>query len=364
MCSPVFRSLPSILLSGWRDGAALVTQISDRCEGVQDDIQVCCTPSPCNTPKVANLFVTQISDKCEGVQDDNQVCFTPSPCNTPKAADLPKVCNDVQDDAQVCFTPSPCNTPTVADLPKVCDPPRTEFATSDECTPLSDQGGAHLLCMGQQMTTLPPPASPCNVVMLVVGTAVEIDGLLRRPDFNGKSGVVQSWDPMLRRYNVLLDSSPDGTAGPLHVKTKRENLRLRTPPPPHSAAAILATTIDLDACIAFGSEEVFPCSGGESLTLSLDAASPTMAVDSPGWFSWQYCDADVSPQSWREAANVDDQSATSPRVDQFNTSSGATWEYSSSMLVSNDMVAGFDTQDSATWQFGDVLQGGWQQANF
>ena len=45
------------------------------------------------------------------------------------------------------------------------------------------------MCMGPLISPLlPPPASPSNVVNLAEGTAVEIDGLLQRPDFNGKSG--------------------------------------------------------------------------------------------------------------------------------------------------------------------------------
>merc|ERR1712216_572551 len=63
-----------------------------------------------------------------------------------------------------------------------------------------------------RITPTPPPISPSNVqlAMLAQGTEVEIDGPLQCPDFNGRSGTVQSWDPILRRYNVLLDSRSSG----------------------------------------------------------------------------------------------------------------------------------------------------------
>merc|ERR1719409_2135145 len=101
---------------------------------------------------------------------------------------------------------------------------------------MTSQGNAQLgeqplPAVSQRLTPLPPPVSPCNVIMLAHGTEVEIDGLQQRPDFNGLSGIVQSWDPWLRRYDVLLDRPPGGN-GPRHVKTKREHLRLKPPPPP------------------------------------------------------------------------------------------------------------------------------------
>lgn len=136
------------------------------------------------------------------------------------------------------------------------------------------------------MATSPPPVSPANVAMLEAGTEVEIDGLIARPDFNGLSGVVQAWDPMLRRYEVLLDVIPVGHASRL-VKTKRENLRLRPPPPPTSAAALLATTLDLCRCLPSASES--------SSAVVIDP-SP-QAQDSPGWAHWQFCDANLSPSA-------------------------------------------------------------------
>jgi len=91
----------------------------------------------------------------------------------------------------------------------------------------------------------PPPTSPVSVAPLQQGTEVEIDGLVQQPAFNGLVGVVQSWDPEMRRYDVLLSAMPDGS-GQRRTKLKRENLRQRTPPPPLLAAT---TTILLDSCI-------------------------------------------------------------------------------------------------------------------
>lgn len=317
-----------------------------------------------------------------------QVCSTPSPCNSPNHEDLPKT-RMLAEVMQVCATPSPCNSPNHADLPKtrmlteVRDPIRTEFATSEECTPLSDHRPS-LICMGQLLSSMPPPCSPPNVVMLAVGTPVEIDGLLQRPDFNGKSGTVQSWDPVLRRYNILLDGTSDGSRGPRQVKTKRENLRLRPPPPPLSAAAILATTIDLDACIASGSEDVFLCVSGDVANLDGVSQSPSVAPESPGWFPYQYCEASGSPQGWNDATRCD--ASGSPqgwndatRCDASgspqswhgatnieNEQPGAAWDYSNSMLTPNEMISGFDSPDHAGWQQhqlcdADGTQGGWQQ---
>jgi hypothetical protein len=230
---------------------------------------------------------------------------------------------------------------------------------------------------------LPPPASPSNVVNLAEGTAVEIDGLLQRPDFNGKSGVVQSWDPMLRRYNVLLDGSPDGSVGPRNVKIKRGNLRLRAPPPPSSAPGILATTIDLEACLPlvmeqgddcaiFDASPRFPCNGGDAGSRAdFGMTSPEHGMtssDDAGWFqSWQYCEGSVSPQSWHEPTNVEDEGNMSPSAEQFG-GAGVTWDYSSNMMSSTDMIAGFDSQDGGAWQqqIGEmgIPQEGWQMTSY
>lgn len=202
---------------------------------------------------------------------------------------------------------------------------------------------------------MPPPVSPNNVVMLAQGTEVEIDGLLRRPDFNGRTGIVQSWDPMLRRYDVLLDMG-------VKVKTKRENLRLRPPPPPPSAAAFPATTIDLSSCLPMSSEDGLQQGSGELVGLDVTSLSPTMAPDSAGWYPWQYCDQAMSPRqycdqgmsphSWHETAKVDDDIDMSTSAETFGGPS-PTWEYSETysptMLTFNEAVPGFDSPESAGW---------------
>jgi len=83
---------------------------------------------------------------------------------------------------------------------------------------------------------LPPPpvSSPVGVPTwsFVPGTEVTIEGLMKAPAFNGRSGTVDSFDAAQGRYNVLLDS-PATTGGSRWAKVKGENLRLRVPPPPY-----------------------------------------------------------------------------------------------------------------------------------
>mmetsp|Transcript_58926 Transcript_58926/g.116724 ORF Transcript_58926/g.116724 Transcript_58926/m.116724 type:complete len:371 (-) Transcript_58926:196-1308(-) len=69
------------------------------------------------------------------------------------------------------------------------------------------------------------------------GTEVVIQGLVKLPDFNGLSGVVQSLDEASGRYDVLLDG-PAGQCGWRWVKVKGENCRPRMPPPPCNAPTI------------------------------------------------------------------------------------------------------------------------------
>lgn len=422
MCSPIFRSLPSDLRTGVivaskpmanQDGNVqdaalpcrptkppdvLEPQLSTgrSCESVQDVGQVCDTPSPCSSPKQADFPKAPILTvgMREGVQDVGQVHCTSLPCNSPQLADFQKPpmltefdCESVPDVAQVCDTPSPCNTPNLSacldsQMPtEVCDIPRTEFATSEERTLPTDHSPT-LVCMSQTLAFMPPPVSPSNMVTLAEGTAVEIDGLVQRPDYNGKSGTVQSWDPVLRRYNVILDKTFSDDSGPRQVKTKRENLRLITPPPPAHAAGIAAPTIDLSACIPLVSEDVFPSGSGELTNLGLTSQSPgsfpnycaappaaspvtsPVPPDGTGWYSWQFSD-DVSPQAWHNHSSAEEEANPSALagVEHFE-GPGAAWEHgSTSMLASSDMISGFDSLDSATWQHlcdTDVTQGGWQ----
>jgi hypothetical protein len=80
----------------------------------------------------------------------------------------------------------------------------------------------------------PPCTTPCSLPLIPLGTEVEIEGLSRVPRFNGRVGVVTSWDAEMQRYDVALHVG-------LQAKVKGENLRYRTPPPP-CFAPILATT--------------------------------------------------------------------------------------------------------------------------
>merc|ERR1719453_1053759 len=173
----------------------------------------------------------------------------------------------------------------------------------------------------------PPPVSPVNVAMLPKGTEVEVDGLIARPDFNGLAGIVESWGPLMRRYDVLLD--PVGGGGPRHVKIKRENLTLRlsVPPPPESAA-ILSTTLDLSSCIS-------PAHGtGGDIRITLEeAASPTS--ENPDWYSWQYCDPNMSPHS---DPNMSPMAPQECGGDQF-AGTGGGWDYTSGGMSFNDASA-------------------------
>jgi len=66
---------------------------------------------------------------------------------------------------------------------------------------------------------------------LPFGVEVEIGGLSRCPAFNGRRGVVVSYDPEAGRYDVALWSE----AGERRAKVRRENLAPICPPSPASA---------------------------------------------------------------------------------------------------------------------------------
>jgi len=325
---PVFRSLPS----DWRSMvvAALVAPVSDNCENMLDVTHVCYTPSPCTSPKANNLpnLLTpgQLHDRLEAVAA-NKI-------------------GTLQDDVLVCCTPSPCNSPTSPVRPPAesHDPSGTEFMRSQNEAPLSDRSGENVPLTGP---LLPPPVSPCNVATLAPGTEVEIDGLLRQPHFNGLSGIVQSWDPMLRRYDVLLDNPQR------HVKLKRENLRFRTAPPPPSAAPFASTTLDLSRCLPDG----FKASDGNVAAVN-DAMSPTMSPDSQGWFPWQYCDPAMSPNAWQTpVAEGAEENIMAPGIERFG---GAlpTWEYieNTTMMTYNEQsLITFDAPESGPWLQSDAV---------
>jgi len=68
-----------------------------------------------------------------------------------------------------------------------------------------------------------------------VGSEVVVDGLSKLPVFNGKSGIVQSFDTKTERYAVLLDT-PVAVGNSVHrlAKVRIENLHLRVVAPPPS----------------------------------------------------------------------------------------------------------------------------------
>lgn len=229
--------------------------------------------------------------------------------------------HSVAQELQVCFTPSPCTTPkalhtmtSISAIIEAHDPLGPDLGASQQNSALCDQTAG--------LSISPPPVSPNNVAMLEAGTEVEIDGLIARPDFNGLCGVVQSWDPILRRYEVLLDKLPAGQGSRL-VKTKRSNLHVRPPPPPTSAAALLATTLDLCSCLPSGVDS--------SNALVIDP-SP-IAHDSPGWTHVQFCDAGMSPSG--------DASRRSP---EFYSTSEAIWDYNLDYSA-----ASYELPENASW---------------
>jgi len=91
--------------------------------------------------------------------------------------------------------------------------------------------------------TMPPPSEPATGQLIALGTEVIIEGLVKLPDFNGLSGVVQSLDADSGRYDVMLND-PAGARGWRKVKVKADNLKLKLPPPPRNAPALI-----LEECI-------------------------------------------------------------------------------------------------------------------
>lgn len=57
---------------------------------------------------------------------------------------------------------------------------------------------------------------------LSVGALVVVEGLVKAPSFNGRSGIVQGWDEATGRYSILLATS----SGCQQAKVKGENLRV------------------------------------------------------------------------------------------------------------------------------------------
>jgi len=85
----------------------------------------------------------------------------------------------------------------------------------------------------------PTVVTPATVIEeLSPGTEVVIQGLVKLPDFNGLSGVIQSLDMESGRYDVLLNA-PAGSCGWKWVKVRGENCRPTMPPPPRNAPTLV-----------------------------------------------------------------------------------------------------------------------------
>mmetsp|Transcript_74450 Transcript_74450/g.137303 ORF Transcript_74450/g.137303 Transcript_74450/m.137303 type:complete len:215 (-) Transcript_74450:188-832(-) len=64
--------------------------------------------------------------------------------------------------------------------------------------------------------------------LLIPGTSVQIQGLVKAPAFNGLRGIVQSWDEASGRYSILIHA-PTASSGYQQAKVKAENLFLVPP---------------------------------------------------------------------------------------------------------------------------------------
>lgn len=87
----------------------------------------------------------------------------------------------------------------------------------------------------------PPSAPPAGAswpeASYAPGAEVVIEGLLKLPAFNGRTGTVDSLDEDTGRYNVLLDC-PAGAGTAKWAKVKGDNLRPRLPAPPQFAPTL------------------------------------------------------------------------------------------------------------------------------
>jgi PAB1-binding protein PBP1 len=98
---------------------------------------------------------------------------------------------------------------------------RSMLASSD---PTSDNGTECTLSSGASSMTTTPPDIVCEgPLSLHPGTQIMIHGLIRAPAFNGRGGIVESFDAESGRYNIrLLDTNQ-------LAKIKKENLHLIPP---------------------------------------------------------------------------------------------------------------------------------------
>jgi len=88
------------------------------------------------------------------------------------------------------------------------------------------------------------PASRRTLPEICAGTEVEVEGLSRLPEFNGRVGVVIFWEQESGRYDVALRERT-GVLNSRTVKVKRENIRPLPPPPPSFDPTYATSHIDL-----------------------------------------------------------------------------------------------------------------------
>jgi hypothetical protein len=94
----------------------------------------------------------------------------------------------------------------------------SEEADAHEQTPVSDPVSA-----APTLASLPAAVMPPTVAHLTPGTEVVIEGLVKAPAFNGRTGVVQYLDAESGRYTIQLLSASGGMQV---AKVRGENLRL------------------------------------------------------------------------------------------------------------------------------------------
>lgn len=87
--------------------------------------------------------------------------------------------------------------------------------------------------------------------LLSPGLEVVIEGLSKAPAFNGRHGIVNSYDEESGRYSIAL-SCTKGAGASQVAKVKPENLRLAVPPPPRFTPSIALDESQLqgtDGCV-------------------------------------------------------------------------------------------------------------------
>jgi len=103
----------------------------------------------------------------------------------------------------------------------------------------------------------PPPASAPIMPRIPTGTEVEIEGLTRAPHFNGRVGVIQSFDVDTDRYDIELEAAV-GSINTCRAKVKGTNLQIRAPPAPTLPPSFVPTLSTDDAESIFASAPSMP----------------------------------------------------------------------------------------------------------